>query len=68
MQLRESKSMAQELTTEQHFAVAAFKTQVERMSREQLIDMCNLLYRQNLINKTFYIELIGKEWGIINDA
>lgn len=59
--------MEQQLTTEQQFAIVAFKAQVERMTREQLIDMCNLLYQQNQISKNFYIEMLGKEWGI-NDA
>lgn len=60
--------MEQQLTTEQQFSIAAFKAQVSLMSREQLIEMCNLLYYQNLISKAFYVELIGKEWGVINDA
>ena len=60
--------MEQQLTTEQQFAIVAFKAQIERMSREQLIEMCNLLYQQNQISKNFYIEMIGKEWGIISDA
>ena len=52
------------LSLEQQFSLQSFKTQVEKMSREQAQEFCLKLYEQLMVKDTMYIHLLKHNWGI----
>lgn len=52
------------LNIEQQFQIAAFKSQVSQMSRQQAQELLVKLYEQMLVNETTYQELLKHQWGL----
>ena len=52
------------LTIEQQFSLRSFKTQVEKMSREQAQEFLVKMFEQQMIRDTMYKQMIKHEWGI----
>ena len=52
------------LNIEQQFQIAAFKTQVSKMSQQQAQELLVKLYEQMLVNETTYKELLKHQWGL----
>mgnify|MGYP002760797067 CR=1 FL=1 len=53
-----------ELSLEQQFHLWSFKTQVDKMSREQAQEFLVNLYEQMLVREATYKELLKHQWGI----
>lgn len=53
-----------QLTVEQRFSIASFKTQVAQMSREQAQDFLIKLYEQMIVREATYQELLKFNWGL----
>lgn len=52
------------LTIEQQFTIAAFNSQVDKMSLEQARDMLKLVNQQLEVQRATYCELLKHQWGI----
>lgn len=53
-----------ELSLEQRFKIQAFKTSVDRMSREQAQETLIKLYEQMLIRETLWRDLFKQDRGL----
>jgi hypothetical protein len=53
-----------ELSLEQQFNLASFKTQVTQMSREQAQDFLVELYEQMIVRETMYRHFLKHQWGL----
>jgi hypothetical protein len=66
MKFRSKKAMNEsiELSLEQQFNLASFKTQVTQMSREQAQDFLVELYEQMIVRETMYRHFLKHQWGL----
>jgi hypothetical protein len=66
MKFRSKKAMNEsiELSLEQQFNLASFKTQVTQMSREQAQDFLVELYQQMIVRETMYRHFLKHQWGL----
>jgi hypothetical protein len=62
-----SDKTPQLLTIEQQFTVAAFNSQVDRMSEQQAKDMLKLVNTQLEVQRATYNELLKHQWGLAAD-
>jgi len=53
-----------ELSTEQQFNLASFKSQVNQMSQEQAQDSLIKLHRQMMIRETMFNRSLRQSWGM----
>jgi hypothetical protein len=58
------KPGAIELTLEQQFSLQSFKTQAERMSREQAQQFLIQLYEQMMLREAMYKHFLKHQWEI----
>ncbi|MFM6020152.1 MAG: NblA-related protein [Dolichospermum sp.] len=53
-----------QLTTEQQFAIAAFKMQVQQMSPEQVKQQLVERYEGMITREAEFLQLLGDAWGM----